>query len=117
MQEVFVILGMITVPPWMLDEPLSSYQLLVIAGVLLVIAAVLMGVRRKTRIMLESSVVTEELMIYLARIANALEKGEGPNAEQITGNVLRKLEEIANARPNGKVREIPNSMFGREYQE
>jgi len=104
-------------PEWTGYEPLSSYQLLVIAGVLLVVAAILTGLRRKTRIALESSLVTEELMIYLARIANALEKGEGPDADQITGDVLRRLEEIANARPNGKVREMPNSMFGKEYKE
>lgn len=113
---VMAMLGMMEVPTWMVYEPLSSYQLLLIGGALLILAALLMGLRRKTRITLENSVVTEELMIYLARIANAVERPQGPSAEEITVQVIKRLEEIANAKPNGKVREIPSSIFGREYR-
>ena len=117
MAEVLGMLGMVDVPSWMVYEPLSSYQLLLMGGGLLILAAVLMGLRRKTRVTLESSVVTQELMIYLARIADAVERPQGPSAEQITAEVLRRLEETAAARakPNGRVREMPNAMLGREY--
>jgi hypothetical protein len=108
-------LGMASAPAWMVYEPLSSYQLLMIGGALLILAAVLMGLRRKTRITLENSGVTQELMIYLARIADALERPQGPSAEQITGEVLRRLQESNDAKPEASVRQIPNSMFGREY--
>jgi hypothetical protein len=115
---VLGVLGMIKVPAWLTYEPLSSYQLLVIGGALLVVAAILIGLRRKTRIALDSSLVTEELMLYLARIANALEQPTGPSAEQVTAEVLRRLEEVANThdKPNGNVKEVPFSIFGREYR-
>lgn len=116
MSGMMVLLGMMEVPKWMANEPKSSYELLMIGGALLILAAVLMGLRRKTRITLESSVVTEEMMIYLSRIANAVERPQGPSMEQVTVEVLKRLEEMAKAKPNGKVREIPNSMFGREYR-
>ena len=109
-------LGMVDVPSWMVYEPLSSYQLLVIGGALLILAAVLLGLRRKTRVTLVDSGVTQELMIYLARIAEAVERPQAPSAEQITAEVLRRLEEVARAKPNGRVREIPDSMIGREYK-
>jgi len=112
---VWDVLGMVDAKGWLADMPMTSEQLLVIGGGLLIVAALLLGFRRKTRIVLGSSVVTEELMIYLGRIANVLERPRGASAEQITVEVLRRLEELANAEPNGKVREIPNSMLGREY--
>jgi hypothetical protein len=110
------VLGMMDVRGWLAAVPLSSEQMILIGGTLLILAAVLLGFRRKTRMVLDSSLVSEELMIYLARIANALEKPSGPSQEQITTEVVRRLEEMASTRPNGKIREIPNSMFAREYQ-
>jgi hypothetical protein len=94
-------------PSWVMSVPLSSFQLLVAGAVLLICAAVLLMLRRKTRVQVESSVVTEELMVYLGRIANALEGPRGPSSDEITNGVLLRLQEIANAKPNGKVREMP----------
>ena len=65
--------GMMEIPQWVLDVPMTSFQLLVAGGALLICAAILLAVRRKTRVVMEHSVVTDELMAYLARIANALE--------------------------------------------
>ena len=88
------------------DLPLSSFQLLVAGGALLIFAALLLLVRRKSRVEVESSVVTEELMAYLARIANALETPrETTTKEELTAEVLRRLQEISNAK-NSKVREM-----------
>ena len=103
---------------WLAETPLTSYQLILVAGALLVVAAVLLWVQRRTRIAVESSTVSEELMIYLARIANALERPvpQAPSTDEVAREVLLRLEQIANAKPNGKVKEIPQSMLGREYR-
>jgi len=103
---------------WIADTPMTSYQLILIAGGLLVMAAVLLWVQRRTRIALESSVVSEELMIYLGRIANALERPvpQGPSADEVTKEVLRRLEQMANAKPNGKVKEMPPPVPGRDLR-
>jgi hypothetical protein len=88
------------------DVPLSSFQLLAVGGGLLILAGVLLMVRRKARVEMESSVVTEELMAYLARIANALEAQQPARPDEITADVLRRLQEIANAKQGSKVREM-----------
>jgi hypothetical protein len=93
---------------WWMDGTVLSNQMIVMGGGLLLAAALLMAIRRKTRVTLENSLMTQELMIYLSRIANALERLEPPSSDDVTANVLRRLEEIAHAKPNGKVREIPN---------
>ena len=102
---------------WITDTPVTSYQLILAAGGLLAVAAVLLWVQRRAHVALESSNVSDELMIYLARIANALERPlpQGPSSDDVTREVLRRLEQMANAKPNGKVREMPQSMFGREF--
>ena len=46
--------------------PLTSFQLLAGGGALLICAAILLGLRRRQRVEMESSVVTEELMAYCA---------------------------------------------------
>jgi hypothetical protein len=89
-----------------INVSVTSFQLLLAAGTLLIFAAVLLGFRRK-KVELQSSAVTEELMAYLARIANALEGIQMPSSEAITKDVLLRLQEIANAKPNVKVREMP----------
>jgi hypothetical protein len=98
--------GAMQLAGWGLDVPLSSFQLLALGGGLLLCAALLLMIRRKTRVEVESSIVTEELMAYLARIANALEAQRTPTGEEVTADVLRRLQDIANAKPTGKVREM-----------
>jgi predicted secreted Zn-dependent protease len=104
------------VPTWFPNGPFASVGLLVAGGVLLVVAGFLAGVRRKTRFVLEHSGVTQEMMAYLARMTEALEANKPPDIDQLTGQVLRRLQEMSETRLNGKVREIPFSMFGRDYQ-
>lgn len=107
-----------SVSDWIADSPLTSYQLILAAGGLLVLAAVMLWVQRRTRIAVESSGVSEELMIYLARIANALERPlpQGPSRDEVAAEVLRRLEQMAGAKPNGKVKEMPQSTLGREFR-
>jgi len=109
-------MAMIGVPTWMINVPLSSFQLLVAGGVLLICAAALLVLGRKARVTVERSPLTDELMIYLGRIADALEQQRGPSTEEVTVAVVRRLEEMANTKPNGKVREMPFTMFGREVR-
>jgi len=96
-----------------IDVPVTSFQLLLSAGALLTFAAILLGFRRKPRVEVESSAVTEELMAYLARIANALEGIQVPSSEAITKDVLLRLHEIANTKPNVRVREMPVTLTDR----
>jgi hypothetical protein len=99
-------LGMFSFVEWG-DMPLSSFQMLVVGGGLLIFVAILLMVRPKSRVEVESSIVTEELMAYLARIANALENPrEQTTKEELTAEVLRRLQEIAAVKPNAKVREM-----------
>ena len=88
----------------LMSGPALSYQLMMMGGGLLIVAAVLLGLQRKTRVTLENSLLRPELMIYLARIANALERMEGPKSGEVAADVLRRL---TSARQSGKVREMP----------
>jgi len=101
---------MMEIPNWIQNVQLTSFQLLMAGGVLLIFAAILLGLRRRSRVQVESSIVTEELMAYLARIANALETPRTPTGQEIADQILRRAEERANDKRNGKVREMPFSM-------
>lgn len=109
-------MAMMGVPTWMLSVSLTSFQLLAAGGALLICAAVLLALRRKTRVALERSPLTDELMIYLGRIADALERQKGTNIDEVKAALMGKMEETADGKPNGKVREIPFSIFGREVR-
>jgi hypothetical protein len=93
------------------DLPVTSFELLVAGGALLICAAALLSVRKKNRVVLESSVVTEELMAYLGRIANALERLQMPASDAITKDVLLRLQEMANVKQ--KVKEMPLTFSDR----
>jgi hypothetical protein len=105
--------GMWEMTKWVPDVPLSSFQLLVAGGALLICAAILLGMRRKMKVEMENSVVTEELMAYLARIANALESPRTPTGEEISAQLLRRIAEKEEGRLNGKVREMPFTLLDR----
>jgi hypothetical protein len=74
------------------DLPVTSFELLVAGGALLICAAALLSVRKKNRVVLESSVVTEELIA-------------------ITKDVLLRLQEMANVKQ--KVKEMPLTFSDR----
>lgn len=98
------------------DIPMSSFQLIVAAGALLIVAALLLGFRGTTNVTVQRSLLTDELMIYLGRIADALERNGPPNKEMIIADMERLIAE-RNAKPGTKVHAMPYSMLGREYPE
>ena len=99
-------LGMFEAMTGALGVELTSFELIVAGGALLVCAAILLGLRRHRRVELENSAVMAEMMVYLSRIANALENLQVPSSDAITKDVLLRLQEIANAKPSAKVREM-----------
>ena len=115
-----------TVATWDPQLPLASWEMLVAGGGLLFVAGLLIGWRRKNRVALQRSLLTDELMIYLSRIADAMERhADRPSAQQIADMIERRIAEqqrnseasaaAAGAAP--KTRTVPFSMFGREYPE
>ena len=117
-----------TVATWDPQLPFSGVQMMVAGGALLFVAGLLLGLRRKNRVTLERSLFTDELMIYLSRIADAVERqADRPPAQQIADMIDRRIAEHqrnaeANAAAAGagsgpKSRAVALSMFGREYPE
>jgi len=114
-----------TVATWDPQLPLSSFQMLVASGALLFAAGLLLGLRRKNRVALQRTLLTDEVMIYLSRIADAVERQA---AQQIADMIERRIaEQQRNAEANAaaaagagaapKSRPVAFSMFGREYPE
>jgi hypothetical protein len=112
-----------TVATWEPQLPLSSFQLLVVSGALLFAAGLLLGLRRKNRVALQRTMLTDEVMIYLSRIADAVERhADRPSAQQIADMIERRIAEQqrgaeAPAATGPKSRAMPFSMFGREFPE
>lgn len=108
-----------TVAAWDPQFPFSSVQMMVAGGALLFVAGLLLGLRRKNRVTLQRSLFTDELMIYLSRIADAVERhADQPSAQQIAEMIDRRIAEqqrSAETPPaTPKARAMPFSMFGRE---
>jgi hypothetical protein len=117
-----------TVATWDPQFPLTGWQMMVAGGGLLFVAGLLMGLQRKNRVALQRSLLTDEVMIYLGRIADAVERhADRPSAQQIADMIERRIAEQRNAGTNTaaaaaaatapKSRAVPFSMFGREYPE
>ena len=123
-------LSVIFIPSWFPNLPTTSTQLLVAGGALLFVAGLLMGFGKRQRVSLHRSLLTDELMIYLSRIADAVERhAERPTAQQIADMIERRIAEYqrnaeanataaaAGASASPKSRPVAFSMFGREYPE
>jgi len=105
-------------PNWVTDLKFSSSQLMVLGGALLFLAGVLLGLRKSRTVRLERSHLTDELTIYLSRIADALERNTPPSAEQIIQEIQQRINRDRGEEPTGpKVHPVPFSTFGREYLE
>ncbi len=107
----------IETPGYLPDIPMTSFQLMVAAGALLIAAALLLGRRRTSNVAVHRSLLTDELMIYLGRIADALERTAPPNKEMIIAEIERRMGERGDLRLNGKVHKMPVSPLGREFPE
>jgi hypothetical protein len=119
-----------TLAAWDPALPFTSVQMLVAGGALLFVAGLLLGLRRRNRVALQRSLLTDEMMIYLGRIADAVERhADRPSAQQVAEMIERRIEEYqraleaaaasaaASAGAVPKSRAMPLSMFGREYPE
>jgi hypothetical protein len=122
------LLSIIFIPSWFPNLPITSTQLLLAGGVLLFVVGLMIGIGRKQRVSVQRSFFTDELMIYLSRIADAAERqADLPTLPQIADMIDRRiaehqrnLEAMATAAAAGagaapKARAMPFSMFGREY--
>jgi hypothetical protein len=98
----------------------------VAGGVLLFFVGLMIGIGRKQRVSVQRSFFTDELMIYLSRIADAAERqADLPTLPQIADMIDRRIAEhqrnveatatAAGAGAAPKARAMPFSMFGREY--
>ena len=119
-------LSVIFIPSWFPSLPVTSTQLLVAGGVLLFFVGLMIGIGRKQRVSVQRSFFTDELMIYLSRIADAVERqADQPTLHQIADMIDRRIAEhqrsvevnaaAAGASAGPKSRAMPLSMFGREY--
>jgi len=91
---------------------LSSFQLLIAGGLLLGVAAFMLALSRERRVSIRPSVVSDELAIHLARIADALEWfAANPNSRpQVTDRVQQNSSASADSEQPHRV---SYSMFGR----
>jgi predicted transcriptional regulator len=123
------LLSVIFIPSWFPNLPITSTQLLVAGGVLLFFVGLMIGFGRKQRVAVhvQRSLFTDELMIYLSRIADAVERhADRPSAQQIADMIERRIAEQRSAEANAaaagagaapKSRPVAFSMFGRDYPE
>ena len=120
-------LSVIFIPSWFPNLPITSTQLLVAGGALLFVVGLMIGIGRKQRVSVQRSFFTDEMMIYLSRIADAAERqADRPTLPQIADMIDKRIaEHLRNAEANTaagasagpKSRPVAYSMFGREYPE
>lgn len=93
---------------------ISSFQLLLAGALLLCAAAFLLAVSRRNRVTLQRSAATDEITVYLGRIADAAER----IANRPVSSGIAAAAETARASAPVKLTErshtIPYSIFGRE---
>lgn len=125
-------LSVIYIPSWFPSLPITSTEVFVAGGVVLFVVGLMIGIGRKQRVSVQRSFFTDEMMIYLSRIADAVERqADRPTVQQISEMIERRIAEYqrateatatassaaAGAGAAPKSRAMPLSMFGREYPE
>ena len=95
----------------------SSAILLAVGAGLLIAAGLLLFLARRHRFALQRSVVTEELMVHLSRIADALERQAARPVDEVVAEALRRSDRSLQPQPTTESHTIPYSMFGREFQQ
>ena len=81
------------------DYPFSSGDLILAAAILLVLAAFLLIFSSRRKVALQHSEVTEELMIYLSRIAEALEVQSARTPERLLAEITAAMKQQNNSSP------------------
>ncbi|HEY2547471.1 MAG TPA: hypothetical protein VGI46_15485 [Candidatus Acidoferrum sp.] len=75
------------------DFTFSSGDLVFAAAILLALAALLLIFSRRRKIMLQESLVTEELLILLARVADALEAQAVRTPDRLIADLVAALKQ------------------------
>jgi hypothetical protein len=100
----------------------SSFELLAACAILLAASAVLLLLSRRNRVVVQRSLLTDELMAHLSRIADALENQAARGPDPGIAEAIRRMDERLQAglpvaaKSSTDARTIPYSMFGREIQ-
>jgi|GEM_PF-2444147 len=98
-------------------KPLSSMELLIAGAVLLFVAGVLLIFSRRRRFALDRSWATDEITLYLSRIADALERQAMRPPERIVLESAKPAENSAEPKLTKEAHTIPYSIFGREISQ
>lgn len=97
-------------------RPITSFEVLVVGAILLVVAACLLIFSRRQRVALDRSWTTDELMLHLSRIAEALDRLAARPPDRVVVESPRPAETSPEAASAKEGHTIPYSMFGREFQ-
>jgi len=92
---------------------ITTFQLLLLGGVLLGAAALLLALARGKRVAVQRSVVTDELAIHLGRIADLLERLSDEVRAARVSRETRTPGISLPPRPGEEQHPISYSMFGR----
>lgn len=92
----------------------SILQLLVASAVLLAAAAFLLLLSRKNRVVVQRSLLTDEMMLHLSRIADALERQAMQSSARVIETAHPRSEGPLQPALSAEAHTIPYSMFGRE---
>jgi hypothetical protein len=96
---------------------LSSKGLLMESAALLLISAFLLFFSRRQKIAFQRSLVTDEMMLHLSRIAEALERQAARPIQpvhQVIADVPRQADvPVQQQKPSTETRAVAYSMFGR----
>ena len=91
----------------------TAFQLLIAGGLLLAIAVFLLAWTRERRVSVKSSAVTDEIAVYLGRIANALENAADPMRDRSHFTDSNAREVRRTEKPTEDTRHVSYSIFGR----
>ena len=94
-----------------------SLELLIAGAVLLFLAACLLIFRRRQRVVLDRSFMTDELMAHLAHIADSLDRLAARPTDRIVVQPPAQAEAAAQEPPEEAPRTIPYSIFGRDISQ
>lgn len=92
---------------------ISTGELLIAGAVLLAIAGIMLIFRRRQRIALHRSLVTDELMLHLSRIADGLDRLAMRPVQTVIAEAPKRVEDLPPQTLTEQTRSIPYSMFGR----
>lgn len=92
---------------------ITAGELLTASTVLLAISALMLIFNRRQRIALRRSVVTDELMVHLARIGDLLERLAMRPIQTVIADPPRRHEDAPPQNLAEQTHSIPYSIFGR----